>query len=104
LPIATYYTGSHSRLADGSSYYQHSDFCAAGRHIPLGSRLVIENAENGRRIIVTVRDRGGLGRNVIDLPSRSFSRLAGPSWRRKGRIHIRYHIVSKPKKSRHRHR
>ena len=102
MPIATFYTGSHGPLADGTSYQQRGDFCAAARHIPLGSRLIIENAGNGRRITVTVRDRGGFGRNVIDLPSRSFSRLAGPRWRTMGRISIHFHIVSKPKKSRHR--
>jgi len=98
MPIATFYSGSPGPLADGTSYHQRGDFCAAPRHIPLGSQLLVRNLSNGRRLVVTVRDRGNFGRNVIDLPSRSFSRLAGRGWREKGIVKIAYHVMRKPKK------
>ena len=58
------------RLADGSG------LTAAHRTLPFGTRLLVTDLENGRRITVTVTDRGPLipGR-VIDLSPTAARRL-----------------------------
>jgi rare lipoprotein A len=55
------------RTASGARLDAHG-FTAAHQHLPLGTRLVVTNRRNGRKVIVTVNDRGPfLKGRIIDL-------------------------------------
>ena len=61
-------------------------FCAAYNRGRLGDRLAL-SSRSGRCVRVTVTDRGGMGRDVVDLRPEAFAKLAGPGWRSIGRLH-----------------
>ena len=61
-------------------------YCAAYNRGRLGDRLAL-SSRSGRCVRVTVTDRGGMGRDVVDLRPEAFAKLAGPGWRSIGRLH-----------------
>jgi rare lipoprotein A len=67
--IASWYgPGFHgNRTANGEIYDQH-DLTAAHPSLPLGTRVMVTNLENGRAVEVRLNDRGPfVGGRVIDL-------------------------------------
>jgi len=103
MTTATFYTNSPGPLADGTSYREaqaRGHFCAAPRHVPLGTVLAITNARSGRTVTATVRDRGAFGPDVVDLAAHSFAALVGLGWQRVGRVPVRVRVVSVPKRGR----
>src|SRR3989344_4811398 len=46
------------RRADGKRYNMHDPTIAAHKTLPFGTKLKLENPENGKKLIVSVRDRG----------------------------------------------
>jgi len=64
------------RTASGERFDQNKLTCAH-RYLPFGTRLLVENPENGNVVVVTVNDRGPFhGNRVIDL-SRAAARRLG---------------------------
>lgn len=53
-------------LASGERY-NADGYTAAHRTLPFGTRVIVENLRNQRRIIVRINDRGPYGRAIIDL-------------------------------------
>ncbi len=55
------------RTASGATLGAH-DFTAAHPHLPLGTKLLVTNRANGRKVVVTVNDRGPFRKGrIIDL-------------------------------------
>jgi rare lipoprotein A len=49
---------------------------AAPPSLPLGTRLLVENVENGERVVVRINDRGPFAVDrIIDLPRAAAERL-----------------------------
>lgn len=66
------------RTASGQRFDAHG-MTAAHPSLPLGSRVVVKNRDNGRTVLVTINDRGPYaGGRVLDLSYGSFSRIALP--------------------------
>lgn len=55
------------RMANGERFNMFRLTCAH-KYLPLGTKLLIKNRKNGKKVIVTVKDRGPYIRNrVLDL-------------------------------------
>ena len=55
------------RTASGERFNSYS-YTAAHRYLPLGSRVLVTNHDNGRSVVVRINDRGPfVGGRVIDL-------------------------------------
>lgn len=67
---AYYYANKYvgQTMACGGTY-QHDKMVAAHRRLPCGTRLRVKNVRNGRRVTVTVKDRGPFGDEdfILDL-------------------------------------
>ena len=88
LAQATFFSDT-CRAANGHTPAQnrrHYGLCAAYNQGRLGDRLAL-CSRSGRVAIVTVTDRGGMGRGVVDCRPEAFAKLAGPGWRNIGRLH-----------------
>src|SRR5690348_11107269 len=57
--IATYYAKkfAYRPMADGTPFDPKSD-SAASKTLPLGSKAEVTNLDNGKKAVVTIRDRG----------------------------------------------
>lgn len=64
-------------MANGEPFRAKDPEIAAHNTLPLGTKILVENPENGRKLVVTVKDRGPYkkGRN-LDL-SRAAARKLG---------------------------
>jgi len=66
--MASYYGPRHNghRAADGSTFHQE-DLTAAHRSLPFGTHVLVTVPATGRQVVVTITDRLGTRRRVIDL-------------------------------------
>ncbi len=74
---AVYYSNIYAggTMACGGRY-QPWKMVAAHRRLPCGTRLRVKNRRNGRKVTVTVRDRGPYNNEyVLDLSRRAARRL-----------------------------
>jgi len=75
--IASWYGGSFHgrRTASGGIYNMHKLTCAH-KTLPFGTKLLIFNPHNGRKVEVVVTDRGPyIGKRVIDLSKAAAEKL-----------------------------
>lgn len=75
--IASWYGGSFHgrRTASGDIYNMHKLTCAH-KTLPFGTKLLIFNPHNGRKVEVVVTDRGPyIGKRVIDLSKAAADKL-----------------------------
>ena len=75
---ASYYHNKFNgkRTASGKKF-SNSDYTAAHRKFPFGTRLRITNEKNGKFVIVEVTDRGPFSRGrEIDLTRKAFMEIA----------------------------
>jgi rare lipoprotein A len=96
--IATYYARKFTdrRMADGSRFDPHSD-SAASKTLPLGSRAEVVNLDNGRKAIVTIRDRGPHVRGaIIDVSPKTAEQL-GMMHRGRARVRVTPLVAEQPK-------
>ena len=97
LAQATFFSDT-CRAANGktpAANRREYGYCAAYNRGRLGDRLVL-SSRSGRCVRVTVTDRGGMGRETIDLRPEAFAKLAGPGWRSIGRLHgVTVHLIPK---------
>ncbi|HET7497152.1 MAG TPA: septal ring lytic transglycosylase RlpA family protein [Candidatus Eisenbacteria bacterium] len=111
IPIAVAPSGSEERLAfkeEGyASYYgreHHGRRTASGerfdagrltaahRTLPFGTRVRVTNLDNGRKVVVTVTDRGPFRRHrVIDVSRRAAEDLG---FLREGTARVRLEVLS----------
>ena len=92
--VASHYgmgDGFHGRMAADGSIFNRDELTAAHRTLPFGTKLLVENRENGKVVTVTITDRGPFieGRS-LDLSYGAFGRLADPA---KGLMNFCYRIV-----------
>jgi rare lipoprotein A len=67
--IASWYgPGFHGKATASGEIYNQNDFTAAHQTLPLGTRVVVTNLENGNAAEVTINDRGPFAKGrIIDL-------------------------------------
>lgn len=67
--VASYYGDEFiGRKTASGELYKAEAFTAAHRSLPLGTRLLVTNLENGKKVVVTVNDRGPFVKGrLIDL-------------------------------------
>lgn len=63
-----YGTPHHGRKTASGEIYDMHQLTAAHRTLPLGTRVKVTNAANGRSVVVRINDRGPyIGGRIIDL-------------------------------------
>jgi rare lipoprotein A (peptidoglycan hydrolase) len=95
---ASWYGGNfHGKKTASGVIFDQSEFTAAHRHLPLGSRVRVTNLENDKFVDVEVNDRGPFapGR-IIDL-SRAAARALGML--KDGVTRVRIELLALPKDS-----
>jgi rare lipoprotein A len=92
LTIATYFccfSDNDWKSTKASWYHRGKKMTTAHRSLPKGSKVEVEH--NGRRVVVTVDDRGPFTRGRdLDLSHHAFKQLALPS---RGVINVRYRVL-----------
>ena len=72
--------GYHGQRTASGQRFDAYGMTAAHPSLPMGSRVLVENRDNGKTVLVTINDRGPyIGGRVLDLSYGSFSRIASPS-------------------------
>ena len=90
---ASYYGAEHhgKRTASGERF-DAGRLTAAHRTLPFGTRILVTNLDNGRRVVVTVTDRGPYRRQrVIDVSKRAAKDLG---FLRAGTARVRLEVIS----------
>ena len=86
--IATYYAKSFTNktMADGTPFDPKSD-SAAHKTLPLGTRAEVTNLDNGRKAVVTIRDRGPHANGaILDVSPKTAEKLG---MIHRGKAHVR---------------
>jgi len=93
--IASWYgPGFHGKATASGEIYDQNDLTAAHQTLPLGSKVLVTNLENGRAIEVSINDRGPFAKNrIIDLSYAAAHsiNMVGP-----GTALVRIDVVSSP--------
>ena len=90
---ASYYGREHHgrRTASGERF-DAGRLTAAHRTLPFGTRVRVTNLDNGRKVVVTVTDRGPFRRHrVIDVSRRAVEDLG---FLREGTARVRLEVLS----------
>ena len=71
--MATYYSAkTHGRMMANGTRYDKNDYFCAHKKLPFGTRIRVVNKNNGKEVIVDVRDRGPFAKGrVIDLSNKA---------------------------------
>ena len=66
---ASYYANMlHGRKTANGEHFNRKNYTAAHRSLPFGTMVRVTNLENGRKVVVTVNDRGPYMRSrIIDI-------------------------------------
>ena len=90
---AVYYSNIYKgqKMACGGRYRPRK-MIAAHRSLPCGTKLRVKNRANGRKVTVTVRDRGPYGarRIILDLSRRAARKLR---YRRAGKTKVKAVVI-----------
>ena len=71
--------GYHGQRTASGQRFDAYGMTAAHPSLPMGSRVLVKNRDNGKTVLVTINDRGPyIGGRVLDLSYGSFSRIASP--------------------------
>lgn len=85
-----YGPGFHGKQTANGDVFNANDITAAHPTLPLYSRVWVTNLENGKRILVTVNDRGPYHDNrIMDLSSRAADILG---YKKKGTVDIKVEL------------
>lgn len=86
---ASYYADRFAgkRTASGEAY-DPSDFTAAHRSLPFGTRVRVTDVETGRSVIVRINDRGPWGKGRLIDVSRAAAKEIGLARRGRGTVSI----------------
>jgi rare lipoprotein A len=87
--VATYYAPKFTNrlMADGGRFDPRSD-SAASKTLPLGSRAEVTNLDNGRKAVVTIRDRGPHVKGAIIDVSPKTAETLGMMHRGRARVRV----------------
>ncbi|KEO75114.1 septal ring lytic transglycosylase RlpA family protein [Anditalea andensis] len=74
---ASYYADKYKgRKTSSGETYRHRKMTAAHRTLPFGTRVVVTNVKNGRKVKVRINDRGPfVSGRIIDLSKKAARRL-----------------------------
>lgn len=74
---ASWYGGPrwHGKMTTGGERYDEQALTAAHATLPMGSRVRVTEPSSGRSVVVTINDRPGTRRRVIDLSRAAASEL-----------------------------
>ena len=93
--IASWYgPGFHGKTTASGIIYNQHDLTAAHQTLPIGTRVLVTNLDNGRSIEVLINDRGPFAKGrIIDLSYAAAESLGmiGP-----GTIPVRIEVVGSP--------
>ncbi len=93
--IASWYgPGFHGKATASGTVYNQNDFTAAHQTLPLGTRVMVTNLQNGSSTEVTINDRGPFAKaRIIDLSYAAGATLGmiGP-----GTIPVRLEVLDSP--------
>ena len=97
--IASWYgPGFHGRRTASGERYNMYDFTAAHKILPMGTRVLVINLENGRRTVVRINDRGPFVKGrIIDL---SYAAARALGMVEKGTAKVRIIALSEEKAGR----
>ncbi len=75
--IASWYGGKHwqGKRTSSGDRYDENDLTAAHATLPLGSKVRVTVVDTGRSVVVTINDRPGTRRRVIDLSRAAAAQL-----------------------------
>jgi peptidoglycan lytic transglycosylase len=97
--IASWYgPGFHGKATASGTIYNQNDLTAAHQTLPLGTRVMVTNLENGRSAELVINDRGPFAKGrIIDLSYAAGESLGmiGP-----GTIPVRLEVVESPQQIR----
>ena len=97
--IASWYgPGFHGKATASGAVYNQNDLTAAHQTLPLGTRIMVTNLENGRATELLINDRGPFVKGrIIDLSYAAAESLGmiGP-----GTIPVRLEVIDGPQKIR----
>ncbi len=90
--IASWYgPGFHGRRTASGAIYNQYDLTAAHQTLPLGSRVIVTNIQNGTSVEVLINDRGPFVKGrIIDL---SYAAASGLGMVRPGTIPVRIEVI-----------
>ena len=90
--VASFYAREHHhrRTAQGGRFDPH-ELTAAHRTLPFGTRVRVTNLDNGRRVVVTITDRGPFRRGrILDVSKRAARELG---FVRAGTARVRIEVI-----------
>lgn len=95
--IASWYgPGFHGKATASGAIYDQNELTAAHQTLPLGTRLLVTNLQNGNTVDVTVNDRGPFAKGrILDL-SYGAGRALGMIT--PGTIPVRLEVIASPYK------
>lgn len=71
-----YGPGFHGRATASGTVFNQRGLTAAHRRLPLGTRVIVTNLENGKSVAVSINDRGPYVRGrILDLSKEAARRL-----------------------------
>jgi len=90
--FASYYDSRfHGARTASGERYDEKGLTAAHRTLPFGTRVQVTNLNNGRKVIVTITDRGPFTRGrIIDVSRRAARKL---DFLRDGTARVRLDVV-----------
>ena len=93
--IASWYgPGFHGKATASGAVYNQNDLTAAHQTLPLGSRVMVTNLENGKMVEVLINDRGPFAKGrIIDL---SFAAAQAIDMIGPGTVRVRIDILHTP--------
>jgi rare lipoprotein A len=93
--IASWYgPGFHGKVTANGEIYNQSDLTAAHQTLPLGTRVMVTNLENGSSTQVTINDRGPFAKGrIIDL---SFAAAESINMIGPGTALVRVDVIDSP--------
>jgi rare lipoprotein A len=91
-----YGPGFHGKATASGTIYDQNDLTAAHQTLPLGSRVLVTNLQNGNTVVVTINDRGPFAKGrILDLSyaaGRALGMIAP------GTVPVRLDVIESPYK------
>jgi len=80
IGYASWYGGKFDgRRTSSGEIFNMDHLTAAHRNLPLGTKVLVTNLDNGKSVIVKINDRGPFsepGKRIIDLSKQAFKELS----------------------------
>ena|SRR5690606_9079459 len=90
--VSYYHDRFNGRRTASGKKFNNTDYTAAHRKLPFGTKLKVTNPRNGKSVLVTVTDRGPFTKGrELDLTRRAFMEIA--SDKRSGTMSAKIEII-----------